>query len=92
MKRQLQDALAAIKAAGEKADSFFVLMKIGSGRKLLFFDFTIWLIIFWDVYVIASLNLDVFHWSLARTAWNSISFYHISAAALMIFIPPSLAL
>jgi selenocysteine lyase/cysteine desulfurase len=88
MKKQIEDILSAIKSAGEKADSFFVLMKIGSGRKLLFFDFTLWLIIFWDVYVITSLNLDVFHWSLARTAWNSITLYYISAAALMIIIPP----
>jgi hypothetical protein len=69
-----------------KSDHVFALVQIGSGRKLLFFDFFLLLLIGREVYKLQSLNLD--YLSFLGRLWRAFGFYHVVIGALLVFVPP----
>lgn len=72
----------------KKTNNFFAFIKIGSGRKLLLLDLFLWLIILYDLYIIKTLNLDIYHFISARNVWSVFSGYFTLTATLLIYVPP----
>ncbi len=74
----------------ETLDDIFAYIRIGSDKKLLIFDFSIWGMILYDLFAIKSLRLDVYHLSFIQNIWENFSIKYISIAVLLIYIPPIL--
>src|SRR5215210_914070 len=72
----------------KKTNNFFALIKIGSGRKLFLLDLILWIIILYDLYVITTLHIDVYHLVSARNIWNAFNANFVATAAIVIYVPP----